>query len=121
MKNKVKLIIAISIIVLIVIGSIIFSFNKFSTFNSMSSFSGVINILFTNTEYDVIQRNPYKVIIAKPNTELRTANELLDDYMKERGFKKSDRYGSMIIYSNGIDYEKIHFSVNAYYSVWEWV
>ena len=121
MKNKVKIIIAIIILVLVVIGSIIFSFNKFSTFNSMSSFVGVIKILFTNTEYDVIQRSPYKVIIAKPNTELRTANELLDAYMKERGFEKSDRHGSMIIYSNGTDYEKIHFSVNAYYSVWEWI
>ena len=121
MKNKVKLIIAIIIILLIIIGSTIFSFNKFATFNSMSSFVCVIKILFTNTEYDVIQSNPYKVIIAKPNTERKLANDLLDEYMKERGFEKSDRHGSMIIYSNGIDYEKIHFSVNAYYSVWEWI
>ena len=56
-------------------GSIIFSFNKFSTFNSFSSFIGVAKILFTNTEYDVIQNNPNKVIIAKPNTERKLAND----------------------------------------------
>lgn len=109
MKNKVKLIIAIIFILLIIIGSVIFSFNKFSTFNSMSSFIGVAKILFTNTEYDIIQNNPYKVIIAKPNTERKLANDLLDEYMKERGFKQTDRHGSLIIYSNGTDYEKIHF------------
>ena len=121
MENKVKVIITIIVVLLVILGSIIFSFNKFATFNSMSSFIGVIKILFTNTEYDVIQRNPYKVIIAKPNTELRTANELLDAYMKEKGFEKSDRHGSMIIYCNGSEYEKVHFSVNAYYSIWEWI
>ena len=98
-----------------------YSFNKFSTFNSFSSFIGVAKILFTNTEYDVIQNNPYKVIIAKPNTERKLANDLLDEYMKERGFEQTDRHGSLIIYSNGTDYEKIHFSINAYYSVWEWI
>ena len=69
MKNKIKIVLIIIISLLIVLGSIIYSFNKFSTFNSFSSFIGIIKILFTNTEYDVIQNNPYKVIIAKPNTE----------------------------------------------------
>ena len=41
--------------------------------------------------------------------------------MKERGFEQTDRHGSLIIYSNGTDYEKIHFSINEYYSVWEWI
>ena len=68
MKNKVKVILIIIVILIVILGSIIFSFNKFSTFNSVSSFIGVVKILFTNTEYDVIQSNPYKVIIAKPNT-----------------------------------------------------
>lgn len=121
MKNKVKVILIIVVILLVILGSIIFSFNKFSTFNSMSSFIGIVKILFTNTEYDVIQSNPYKVIIAKPNTERKLANDLLDEYMKERGFEQTDRHGSLIIYSNGTDYEKIHFSINAYYSVWEWI
>lgn len=121
MKNKIKIILIIIILLLVILGSIIFSFNKFSTFNSASAFIGVMKILFTNAEYDVIQSNPYKVIIAKPNTERKTANDLLDEYMNERGFEKTDRHGSMIIYSNGTDYEKINFSINAYYSVWEWI
>lgn len=121
MKNKIKIILIIIISLLIVLGSIIFSFNKLSTFNSFSSFIGVAKILFTNTEYDVIQNNPNKVIIAKPNTERKLANDLLDEYMEERGFKQTDRHGSLIIYSNGTNYEKIHFSINAYYSVWEWI
>ena len=120
MKKKTKIIIISVIAFLILLGSIIFSFNKFSTFNSLSSFIGVIKIMFTNAEYDVIQNIPYKVIIAKPNTESKTANELLDEYMNSRGYFKSDRFGSEIIYSNGTDYEGVHFSVNAYYSVWEW-
>lgn len=121
MKNKIKVVISIFAVLLAILASIIFSFNKFSTFNLISSFTGVMKILFTNTEYDVIQSNPYKVIIAKPNTERKLANDLLDEYMKERGFEQTDRHGSLIIYSNGTDYEKIHFSINAYYSVWEWI
>lgn len=120
MKNKKTIILICIIAILLFLGSVMFSFNKFSTFNSFSSGLGLVKILFTNAEYDVIQRNPNKVIIAKPNTESKTANELLDEYMNEKGFFKSDRHGSVIIYSNGTEYESVHFSVNAYYSLWEW-
>ena len=41
--------------------------------------------------------------------------------MAERGYTTTDRMGSIIIYSNGINVEKVHFSVNKYYSIWEWI
>lgn len=121
MGKKVKIFITIIVIALLIIFSIILSFNKFSTFNSFSAFTGVLKIIFTDTEYITIQNVPYKVMVSQPNSDNRTANDLLDKYMYKRGFYKDDRMGSMITYTNGVDYEKVHFSVNAYYSVWEWI
>lgn len=120
MKKSIKIFLSV-LIILVLFFSIVLSFNKFSTFNSFSAFCGVIKILCTDSEYTVIQNYPYKVIVAQSNQENKTANDLLDEYMLKKGFYKEDRHGSMIIYSNGTDYEKVHFSINAYYSVWEWI
>ena len=42
--------------------------------------------------------------------------------MKNDGYEMSDRMGSIITYKNEIGNEKrVHFSVNKYYSIWEWI
>lgn len=121
MSKKIKIIIISLIIVTLLFFSIVLSFNKFSTFNSFSAFTGVLKILFTDTAYTTIQNVPYKVMVAQPNQDEKTANDLLNEYMYKRGFYQEDRLGSMIIYSDGTNSERVLFSVNAYYSVWEWI
>ncbi|MBQ7410536.1 MAG: hypothetical protein IJW20_04045 [Clostridia bacterium] len=118
---KKKIIITVILVLFLLIIGVIVSFNKISSFNPTISGYGILKILFTDEEYIVIQSNPYKVIVAKPNQGEKTANDLLDEYMYKRGFYKEDRMGSMISYGNETTIETIHFSVNAYYSVWEWI
>lgn len=118
MKNKVIKISIISIIVIIVIlGSMYFSFVKFAVINPLSTCIGLGKILLTDTEYTVVQNKPFKVIFSKDEN----AQELLDKYMNERGFYIEDRMGGLLIYTDGKDEESINFSVNGYYSIWEWV
>ncbi|HIT70951.1 MAG TPA: hypothetical protein IAD08_03445 [Candidatus Scatovivens faecipullorum] len=118
---KKKIIIPIIIVLILLIMSIVVSFNKFSTFNPISSLCGVIEISITDKEYTIIQTKPWKVIVSKATNNDRYAQLILDEYMAERGYTTTDRMGSIIIYSNGINVEKVHFSVNKYYSVWEWI
>lgn len=118
---KRKIIRVLVIVVLLVYGvGVILSFENFKNFNPISTCIGVMKILFTDEEYVTIQKYPYKVIIAKPNQTEKTANELLDEYMSKKGFYKADRLGSIISYTNGTEFENIHFSINTYYSLWEW-
>ena len=121
MRKRLKIVIVIIVVLFLLIASVVLSFSKFSTFNSFSAFTGVLKILLTDTEYTTVQNVPYKVIVAQPNQEEKTANDLLNEYMYKRGFYQEDRMGSMITYSDGTNYERVHFSVNAYYSVWEWM
>lgn len=117
---KKKTVISICVVVTLLITGTIISIIKFSTFNPISSLCGIMKISITDKEYTVIQNKPWKVIISKPNNNDRYAQLMLDEYMSERGFEITDRYGSHITYSNDIVTEKVHFSVNKYYSVWKW-
>ncbi len=114
MKKKIMIPIC-AIVVLFIVGAIL-SISKFSTYNPIASFFGMIEISTTDKEYKEIQSNPYKVIISKS----ANAQHMLDKYMSERGFTELARYGSHITYSNGIETERVHFSVNEYYSIWKW-
>lgn len=117
---KKKIIIPICVVVtLLIIGTII-SIIKFSTFNPISSLYGIMKISISDTEYAVIQNKPSKVIISKPNNNDRSAQFMFEEYMSERGFKITDQYGSHYTFSNGVEIEKVHFSVNGYYSLWKW-
>lgn len=121
MKKKQKIIIVGAIILIIFIIGVIISFNKFSTINPISSICGVIQISITDKDYTVIQNKPWKVIVSKAPNNDRYAQQILDEYMEQRGFYTTDRMGSVITYSNGTDIERVQFSVNKYYSVWEWI
>jgi len=61
-------------------------------------------------------------MFAKPYIDGKSAQDILDEYMKNNGYEMSDRMGSIITYKNESGNEKrIHFSVNKYYSLWEWI
>lgn len=111
-----KKILIIFIILIIILILTLFSIIKFHVYNPFSAFTGMIQILFTDTEYTVVQNIPNKVIFAQPN------RKLLDDYMKERGFKHSEeeQLGSVLVYRKKDQKEIIHFSINKYYSKWIW-
>ena len=122
MKKKTITIIIIAVVILLILGSAaLFSFHEFAVINPFSSGIGVAKILWSNTEYTTIQEKPYKIILGQPNIQDKAASEILDDYMKERGYYEKEQMGSMITYTNGIDEERIYFRVNKWYSVWEWV
>lgn len=122
MKRKIILIIIIAILIIGIGISVVVSFEKFSTFNPISALGGIIKVSTTETKYAVIQNKPWKVIIAKPTYDNKSAQELLDEYMAERGYysEEEKRMGALITYSNGTDSQRIFFRVNGYYSVWEW-
>ncbi|MCL2859127.1 MAG: hypothetical protein FWF46_00860 [Oscillospiraceae bacterium] len=115
MKNKILYLI-IGILVLVICATL-FSYFKFKVINPISSGIGMIRILFTDTEYVEVQKNP-KIVFSKPTN----AMELLDTYMKNRGFEniKNEQMGAMIVYSNGNVKERVMFSANGYYSKWAW-
>lgn len=122
MKKKIiTIIIVAAILLLIFIGCSLISFKEFAVINPFSSGLGAAKILWSDTEYTIVQEKPYKVIIAQPNDSEKSANELLDEYMSEQGYYEKDRMGSMITYTNGSNDEMIQFRVNKWYSIWEWI
>lgn len=121
MKKSTKII--ISIIVLILIAVTIFSIAKFKVFNPFSSCFGILEILYTNKEYTIVQDFPKKVAFSKTgDTSGKNAIEYLDEYMNSRGFHSmpEKQMGAELVYSNGEKEEYIYFLVNKYYSKWEW-
>ena len=122
MKRKTTIII-ITICVIILLSSTIFSIVKFNVWNPFSSCLGMLEILFTDTEYTIVQNVPNKVIFSKTaDTSNKSGGEYLDEYMQSRGFHflPEEQMGAMLVYSNGSEKEFILFSTNKYYSKWEW-
>lgn len=122
MKKKV-IIISCILALLILISATLFSIMKFGVINPFSSCFGMLEILFTDKEYTVVQNFPKRVIFSKTlDTYQISPKELLDSYMENRGFKeiKEERMGGILVYSNGIEKEYIGFSSNRYYSKWNW-
>lgn len=111
MKNK---IIIISILIIFLVATF-FSIYKFSVINPISSCFGMLQILFTNKDFTIVQNFPHKVIFAKPTYSLY-------DYMKNRGFEfvPEDQVGAYLVFSNGSNGEGIYTSTNGYYSKWIW-
>lgn len=117
MKKIIK-VIAIILFSIIILGATIFSIAKFNVYNPISSCLGMLEILFTNKQYTVVQRYPNRVIFSKEND----SNERLNEYMKDRGFDQvpEKRMGSILVYSNGTVEEVVLCYGGAYYSRWEW-
>lgn len=123
MRKKVVIIIGILVFLLLAFLSMIISANKTGVLNPIAAATSIFRILWVEEDlYVVAQEKPWKIMIAKSNLEDKSAKEILDDFMKKEGYEISDQMGSVITYKNEKGYEKrIHFSVNKYYSIWEWI
>ncbi len=109
--------------VVILLSATIFSIVKFNVWNPFSSCFGMLEILYTDKEYTVVQNIPNRVIFSKTgDTSDKTAGQYLDEYMESRGFNfvPEEQMGARLVYSNGIDKEYVYFSTNRYYSKWVW-
>lgn len=122
MKRK-RIIIIIAIGIVILLSATIFSILKFSVWNPFSSCFEMLEILFTDKEYTIVQNNPNRVVFSKTaDTSNKSGGQFLDEYMANRGFHfvPEEQMGGMLVYSNGSEKEYILFSTNKYYSKWEW-
>lgn len=122
MKRK-GIIITIAICGAILLSSTIFSIVKFSVWNPFSSCFGMLEILFTDKEYTIVQNTPNRVVFSKTaDTSNKSSGKFLDEYMESRGFYfvPEEQMGGILVYSNGSEKEYISFSINKYYSKWEW-
>ena len=122
MKRR-GIIITMVICCAILLSATIFSIVKFSVWNPFSSCFGMLEILFTNKEYTIVQNNPNRVAFSKTaDTSNKSTRQYLDEYMKSRGFYfvPEEQMGAMLVYSNGNEKEHVVFSTNKYYSKWKW-
>lgn len=120
---KRKRIITIAICGVILLSSTIFSIVKFSVWNPFSSCFGMLEILFTDKEYTIVQNKPNRVAFSKTvDISNKSSRNFLDEYMESRGFYfvPEEQMGRILVYSNGSEKEYISFSTNKYYSKWEW-
>ena len=101
----------------------IISVNITGVFNPISAVYNISKVMFDEDElYVVAQKKPWKIMFSKTYIDGKSAQDILDEYMKNDGYEMSDRMGSIITYKNEVGNEKrVHFSVNKYYSIWEWI
>lgn len=122
MKRK-RIIVTTVICGIILLSSTIFSIVKFSVWNPFSSCLGMLEILFTDKEYTIVQNKPNRVAFSKTaDTSNKSSGQFLDEYMENRGFYfvPEEQMGGILVYSNGNEKEYILFSTNKYYSKWIW-
>lgn len=122
MKRK-RIIITIVMCIIVLFSATIFSIIKFNVWNPISSCFGILEILFTDTKYTIVQNIPNRVVFSKTaDTSNKSSGQYLDEYMESRGFHfvPEEQMGGMLVYSNGSEKEYILFSTNKYYSKWEW-
>lgn len=118
MKIKIgtrKILIIVITIVLLIAMSIFISIEKFNTPNPISSGTGVMKIIFTQTEIVKIREHP-AVFLAKPDSGQQT----LIDFMEQEGYHylEDERMSSTLVFENDVNRRYVEFSVNAYYSKW---
>lgn len=120
MKRK-RIIITVIICIMILLGTTIFSIAKFNVWNPFSSCFGMLEILYTDKEYTIVQNYPTGVVFCKTSASSnKTSIQYLDKYMKNRNFILEEQVGGILIFSNGSEKEYISFSENRYFSKWEW-
>lgn len=123
MKKKILILVCIIIFIVLAFISMIVSANLTGVLNPISSVYNISKIILDEDElYVVAQNKPWKIMFAKSHIDGKSAQDILDEYMRKDGYEMSDRMGSIITYKNEKGYEKrIHLSVNKYYSLWEWI
>lgn len=116
MKKRTIITICICLAVVLLIGSaLLVSYDKFGTVNVFSSVAGYLRVRNTDAQAVVIQEEP-QIMIAEPDAEL------LDRHMEALGYERVDKkqLGGLHVFSNGNDEQRIMYSQNKYYSLWEW-
>ena len=123
MKKKIITLICIIVFFVVAFISMIISVNLTGVLNPISTVYNLSKIMFDEDElYVVAQNKPWKIMFAKPYIDGKSAQQILDEYMKDNGYIMSDKMGSIITYKNEEGNEKrIHFLVNRYCSIWEWI
>lgn len=123
MKKKIIILLCIICFIVVAFVSMMISVNLTGVFNPISAVYNISKIMFDEDElYVVAQKKPWKIMFSKTYKGGKSAQDLLDEYMKDAGYVASDRMGNMITYKNENGNEKrIHFSVNEYCSIWEWI
>ena len=121
MKNKV-LIIVLSIIAIIILCASGFSIYKIQVINPISSCFGMLEILNTDKEYNVVQNLPYKVMLINSRIENKTPYDILEEYMNVRGFTqlKDEQMGTTLVFKKDNTIEKVDYTVNGYYAKCVW-
>lgn len=116
MKKRTIIISCICLAVVLLISSaLLVSYDKFGTANVFSSVAGYLRVRNTNAQAVVIQEDP-QIMIADPDADL------LDRHMETLGYKRVDekQLGALCVFSNGTDEQRVMYSQNKYYSLWEW-
>lgn len=105
--------------VLLLLSLGIFSFAKFGTFNFPKVAGAIISVSRNNDEYIELKSNPHKIILASPGK----AMQLFTKYMNEQGYiiLEEEQLGGLIVVLHDGEKELVSFSINRYYSKWEWV
>ena len=123
MKKKIIILVCIISFLVLAFISMIISVNLTGVFNPISSVYNISKVTFDEDElYVVAQKKPWKIMFSKSYVDGKSAQDILDEYMRNDGYEMCDRMGSIITYKNEVGNERrIHFSVNKYYALWEWI
>lgn len=110
--KKILIIICITIILCTLISSV-----YFGTFNFIKSGIGVIRVVFTDTEIIKIKESP-EIYLAKADN---SPYDLLLNFMESQGYveSESERQVSTIVFKKNDEVKLVSFSVNKYFSKWE--
>lgn len=97
--------------VVILVCATIFSISKFEVYNPFSSCFGMLQILFTNKDFVVVQKWPKEVVITKPG--------YLNEYLKNENWEEIEekRAGALGTYVQDGKNASIYSRSNAYYSI----
>ena len=117
MKKNLRIILCIILAAMLLLGTASFLCRRsFKVANPFAVFAGLCRILFTDTDYAILQDYP-QVVLAKPDYPLT-------DYMAGRQmFEKPDeQMGALRVFANESDdmKEYVLHSVNRYYQRWRW-
>lgn len=94
------------------------SYAKLGTFNFPKAAIAFISISTGNAEYVEIGSEQNKVILATPNDSW----SVFENYLAENGYNilEEEHLGSLIVVEKDGGKEHIFFSVNRYFSTWQW-
>lgn len=104
-----------ALLIIAFMGSCAVSYVTFDTTDPFTASSGLIRIRIFGEEYVEIQETP-KVILAKPN------RDVLIEYMAARGFTemKDEQMGSIMVFRNGDETQRVQYYQNRWCSKWIW-